>query len=573
MRILLLCSFCCSVWTMAAQKTSPLVFSGECAQGVELNAPAGIEQAFTCWFKAEGVGKGDKPYDRIIQTPDWYLHTLAETDAVGSLTFGYPGSDGKIVGVGGLGTEDGISFGHWQHVAVTRGQDGFRVYLNGRLISGATPLARNLPKELKGGRACLANSSIGGNRPFKGQIAEVQFLPRVLTAEEIAKRIVATPDGRPLVRPKSARPTAADLLPVVDISQDAARQVVIAEGAKDRYEGHPTTLLADDGRTMFCVWTTGHGGPCGQMARSDDGGLTWTRLDSVLPAVYGLTHRNCPVLQKAKTPEGKTRYLVFSAKVKDGQGLGILVSDDLGRTWYESPCQPHLVAGMPPTGFMTLKDGTLALFGQIRKSASVKTDRPTDDQNVWMSLSTDGGLTWGPARIVAAVEKRNLCEPCCLRSPDGHSLMLIMRENRHKGRSMMCFSQDEGQTWSTPVDTPWALTGDRHEGVLLPDGRYVIAFRDQAVGSETRGQFMAWVGTFDDLRQGRTGQYRIHLLKHHGLPGKFPGSPWDTGYPGVELLPDGTIACTTYTRHFDDDRQSSVVMTRFKIAETDGLLK
>ena len=573
MRILLLCSFCCSVWTMAARKTSPLVFSGECAQGVELNAPAGIEQSFTCWFKAEGVGKGDKPYDRIIQTPDWYLHTLAETDAVGSLTFGYPGSDGKIVGVGGLGTEDGISFGHWQHVAVTRGQDGFRVYLNGRLISGATPLARNLPKELKGGRACLANSSIGGNRPFKGQIAEVQFLPRVLTAEEIAKRIETTPDGRPLVRPKSARPTAADLLPVVDISQDAARQVVIAEGAKDRYEGHPTTLLADDGRTMFCVWTTGHGGPCGQMARSDDGGLTWTRLDSVLPAVYGLTHRNCPVLQKAKTPEGKTRYLVFSAKVKDGQGLGILVSDDLGRTWYESPCQPHLVAGMPPTGFMTLKDGTLALFGQIRKSASVKTDRPTDDQNVWMSLSTDGGLTWGPARIVAAVEKRNLCEPCCLRSPDGHSLMLIMRENRHKGRSMMCFSQDEGQTWSTPVDTPWALTGDRHEGVLLPDGRYVIAFRDQAVGSETRGQFMAWVGTFDDLRQGRTGQYRIHLLKHHGLPGKFPGSPWDTGYPGVELLPDGTIACTTYTRHFDDDRQSSVVMTRFKIAETDGLLK
>ena len=63
------------------------------------------------------------------------------------------------------------------------------------------------------------------------------------------------------------------------------------------------------------------------------------------------------------------------------------------------------------------------------------------------------------------------------------------------------------------------------------------------------------------------------MLKHHGLPGKFPGSPWDTGYPGVELLPDGTIACTTYTRHFDDDRQSSVVMTRFKIAETDGLLK
>ena len=568
-RIFMLCSFCFSVWTIAAQNGSPLVFTGECAQGVELNTPAGVEQSFTCWFKAEGMGKGDKPYDRLVQTPDWYLHTSADAESVEALTFGYPGADGKIVAMGHLGAEEGIAFGKWQHVAVTRGADGFRIYLNGRSVSGETPLARNLPKELKGGRACLANASIGGKRPFKGQIADAQFLPRVLSAEEIAKRTEATPDGLPLVRPPSARPTAADLVPVVDISRESSWQVVIAEGAADRYEGHPTTLLADDGRTMFCVWTTGHGGPCGQMARSDDGGLTWTRLDATLPAVYGRTHRNCPVLQKAKTPEGKTRYLVFSAKAKEGTGLGILASDDLGRTWYEAPCQPHLSAGMPPTGFMTLKDGTLALFGQIRKKTTVKTDRATDDQNVWMSLSSDGGLTWGPARTVAAVEKRNLCEPCCLRSPDGKALVLVMRENRHKGRSMMCFSRDEGRTWSTPVDTPWALTGDRHEGVLLRDGRYVIAFRDQAVGSKTRGQFVAWVGTFDDLLNGRNGQYRIHLLQHHGMPNTFPGGLWDTGYPGVEYLPDGTVVCTTYSRHFDDDRQSSVVSTRFKIDEID----
>ena len=138
---------------------------------------------------------------------------------------------------------------------------------------------------------------------------------------------------------------------------------------------------------------------------------------------------------------------------------------------------------------------------------------------------------------------------------------------------MMCFSDDEGKTWSTPVDTPWALTGDRHEGVLLPDGRYVIAFRDQAVGSLTRGQYMAWVGTFDDLRSGRNGQYRIHLLKHHGIKGKFPGGLGDTGYSGVELLKDGMIVCTTYSRHFDDERQSSVVSTRFKIDEIDARWK
>ncbi|MDD6031669.1 MAG: sialidase family protein [Kiritimatiellae bacterium] len=364
---------------------------------------------------------------------------------------------------------------------------------------------------------------------------------------------------------------ADDPLPVVDISEESARQVVIAEGAKDRYEGHPTTLLADDGRTMFCVWTTGHGGPCGQMARSEDGGLTWTRMDAELPAVYGRTHRNCPVLQKLRGPDGKVRYFVYSAKVREGRGLGILMSEDLGRTWTEQPCQPQLSAGMPPTGVMELGDGTIALFGQVRRNRAVKTDRPTDDQDVWMALSTDGGRTYGEMRTVMTAENRNLCEPCCLRSPDGRSLVLLARENRHKGCSMMSFSHDEGKSWTAPVDTPWALTGDRHEGVLLPDGRYVIAFRDQAVGSPTRGQFMAWVGTFDDLLKGRPGQCRIHLLRHHFI-NRFPGGKGDTGYPGVELLPDGTVVCTTYSRHFADDRQSSVVSTRFTIGEIDRRL-
>ena len=362
-------------------------------------------------------------------------------------------------------------------------------------------------------------------------------------------------------------------LPVVDLTAETNRQTVIAEGAKDRYEGHPTTLLADDGKTMFCVWTTGHGGPCGQMARSDDGGRTWVRMDDQLPAVYARTHRNCPTLQKVKGPDGKVRYFIYSAKAKEGSGLGIMMSEDLGKSWQELPCQPQLSAGMPPTGLMELKDGTVALFGQVFKDKARAKDAPSDDQAVWMAISKDGGRTYGEMRQVMRAEKRNLCEPCCLRSPDGKSLVLLARENRHKGRSMMSFSDDEGKTWSTPVDTPWALTGDRHEGILLPDGRYVIAFRDQAVGSPTRGQYMAWVGTFDDLRQGRNGQYRIHLLHHHGLNGKFPGGPWDTGYSGVELLKDGTIVCTTYSRHFDDDRQSSVVSTRFKIEETDRIMK
>lgn len=361
-------------------------------------------------------------------------------------------------------------------------------------------------------------------------------------------------------------------LPVVDISGETARQVVIAEGTKDRYEGHPTTLLAEDGKTMFCVWTTGHGGPCGPMARSDDGAKTWMRVDDLLPSVYTRTHKNCPVLQKIKGPDGKMRYFIFSAKAKDGTGLGIMMSEDLGKTWSELACQPQLSSGMPPTGVMELANGDIALFGQRFKALDQAKDRPTDDQAVWMAISKDGGRTYGEMRNVMESEKCNLCEPCCLRSPDGRSLLLIARENRHKGRSKMSFSHDEGLTWSNPVDTPWALTGDRHEGVLLPDGRYVIAFRDQAIGSVTKGQFVAWVGTFDDLANGRSGQCRIHLLRHYPRP-KFPGGFGDTGYPGVELLANGEIVCTTYVRYCADDRQNSVVCTRFRMAEIDARLK
>ncbi len=127
----------------------------------------------------------------------------------------------------------------------------------------------------------------------------------------------------------------------------------------------------------------------------------------------------------------------------------------------------------------------------------------------------------------------------------------------------MIFSDDEATSWSKPVETPWGLTGDRHCGVRTHDGRWVVAFRDMAPNSPTRGHFVAWVGTYADIREGNPGQYRIKLLHSH------KGS--DCGYPGMELLPDGTIVATTYIKYRPGKRKHSVVCTRFKLEETDGL--
>jgi len=127
----------------------------------------------------------------------------------------------------------------------------------------------------------------------------------------------------------------------------------------------------------------------------------------------------------------------------------------------------------------------------------------------------------------------------------------------------MMFSRDEAQTWSEPVDTPWGLTGDRHMGVYAPDGRLVIAFRDQAPDSPTRSHFVAWVGAYDDIRQRRPGQYRVKLLH------SYAGS--DCGYPGVELLTDGVIIATTYIKYRLGKEKHSVVSVRFKMDEIDAL--
>src|SRR5436189_163406 len=64
-------------------------------------------------------------------------------------------------------------------------------------------------------------------------------------------------------------------IPTVDLSAEKQRQVVIAAGTEATYQGHPTTVLMPDGKTIFAVWCINHGGAAGPMARSPDGGITW----------------------------------------------------------------------------------------------------------------------------------------------------------------------------------------------------------------------------------------------------------------------------------------------------------
>jgi hypothetical protein len=355
----------------------------------------------------------------------------------------------------------------------------------------------------------------------------------------------------PLLPAKSKIPT----VPCVDLSGDRSRQVVIAQGTPAVYQGHPTTVLLPDGKTILAVWTIGHGGPCGPMARSTDGGLTWSPVST--PADWRRCY-NCPSIYLLKGPDNISRLMVFASWPCMSQTY----SEDWGKTW--SPVtRLNLPGVMAFASIMPLKDGRY--LGLYHRDATAKGDFDQKPLTVWQSISADGGLTWGAPRKACDLGIFSPCEPCLIRSPDARQILCLMRENTRTLNSVWMTSNDEGATWSAPHELPAELTGDRHKACYTPDGRLVIAMRDNASGSPTVGHFVAWVGNYSDIVNGKPGQYRIKLL--HSYAGG------DCGYPGLECLPDGTMVATTYIKYNPGPENNSVVCTRFKLSETDAMLK
>ena len=345
-------------------------------------------------------------------------------------------------------------------------------------------------------------------------------------------------------------------IPTIDLAQETDRQVII-DREPGQYLGHPTTVLLNDNRTMIAVYPKGHGRGAVVMKRSTDAGLTWSER---LPVPENWeTSLEVPTIYRVIDPEGVERLIMFSGLYP----IRMAVSEDDGKSW--TPLEPIGDFGgiVAMASVIRLKDGSyMALFharGEYIRKGGDKSSKEVP--TVYRTLSRDGGLTWSEPEIVTKHPTAHLCEPGAVRSPDGDQIALLLRENSRQYNSMVVFSNDEGETWTEPAELPGSLTGDRHVCRYAPDGRLVVVFRDTTHVSPTKGDFVAWIGTYDDIVHGREGQYRVRLLDNK------KGA--DTGYAGLELLPDGTFITTTYC-HLIEGEPPMVVSVRFSLKEIDA---
>ena len=347
-------------------------------------------------------------------------------------------------------------------------------------------------------------------------------------------------------------------IPVIDLDSEFSRHIEV-DKEPGQYLGHVTTAMLEDGKTIFAVYPKGHGKGAIVMKRSDDGGETWSaRLPT--PKSWA-DSEEVPTLYRTIDKQGKKRFILFSGL----RTINRAYSEDDGKTWSELEPIGDYGGIVSCADMERTADGRyFAMFhddGRFMPSKYTTQDgHPFHVYQIW---SEDGGMTWGTPRTVASHPKAHLCEPGIIRSPDGSQLAALFRENSRKYNGFVMFSEDEGETWSQPRQLPAALTGDRHTAQYAPDGRLFISFRDTTRESITQGDWVGWVGSFEDIVDGREGQYRIRLKdnKHR----------WDCAYPGVEILPDGTFVCTTYG-HWTEGQPPWILSVRFKLDDLDALL-
>lgn len=351
------------------------------------------------------------------------------------------------------------------------------------------------------------------------------------------------------------------------------------------YMAHPDSILLKDG-SILTVYPAGHGKGAVLNKVSADGGVTWSGTIENTPKSWE-NSQETPTIYRLEFSDGREdKLILISANPKWPNsstvgGFECSISDDEGKTWtefkrfYSLEDENSVVPIVAMSSLTRLKEN-----GEfVDKWMGFFHDSDFYNYKTILTFDEEGNMQWSvPEKYFAAhreVEKKtNMCEVEVIRSDmgKGDELCLITRSNAKDVNSLISFSQDEGKTWSEPVEAPAALNGERHKAEYTPDGRLVISFRSIERGEKARDNaqnrtdrsrgwisegLVAWVGTYEDLKNGAEGQYRIKLA-HTYIEGQTEPEYYanaDTGYCGNVVLPDGTVMICSYGK-FDPNQKT-----------------
>ena len=369
------------------------------------------------------------------------------------------------------------------------------------------------------------------------------------------------------------------------------------------YLGHPDSVLLKNG-DILTVYPLGHGRGAVLNRISTDGGRSYAGRIKNPPESWKRSLET-PTVYRLEFSDGtKDKLILISANSKwpgldTPGGFNCSVSCDEGETWSEFETFFSKADGYELIPIVAMASLTrLKENGKfVDKWMGFFHDADFYNYKTILSFTPDGRMRWSePEKYFARhrdVEKRsNMCEVEVIRSGAGigDELCLISRSNTKKENSLISFSRDEGRTWSDPVHAPAALNGERHKADYLRDGRLFITFRSIERDPEKVKKYSdngdwysegwtAWIGSYDDLKNGTQGDYRIKLAHTYfdDQTSPQPAANADTAYCGNVVLGDGTVVTASYgkfgERNADGGYKTYIVSKRIDPKDTDELVK